>query len=95
MEPKLIGGRVPWPTGPPFWVYPLVPEALMTTDVFLPCSVAFGVPLGTGFAVRGPPCAICVADPFTGDTLTDFALCVGAETPAGAGGEGVAVIALA
>lgn len=67
----------------------------MTTEVFLLCSREFDVPLGTGFTDWGPPCAICGVAPFTGDTETDFAFCADAETPAGAGGDGVAVIALA
>jgi len=32
--PKLIGGRVVALTGPPFGVYPLAPEALITTEGF-------------------------------------------------------------
>jgi len=30
----LIGSRPFWPTGPPLGIWPLAPEALMTTDVF-------------------------------------------------------------
>ena len=95
IEPKLMGGLPFWPTtGPPFGVYPDAPEALMTTDGFLPCSVLLGVPFGTVFTTCEPPCAICGA-PFTGDSETDFAFCADAEAPAGVGGVGVAVIALA
>lgn len=35
IEPKAIGGRPFCPTGPPFGMWPLAPEALMTTDGFL------------------------------------------------------------
>lgn len=35
-EPKAMLGRAFWPTGPPLGICPLVPEALITTEGFLP-----------------------------------------------------------
>lgn len=75
----------------------MAPEALMTTDGFLPWSAVFGAPLGTALTACEPPCAIWDdVTPFTGEAVADFAFWEGAETPAGAGGVCVvAVIALA
>lgn len=81
-----MGGRLVWPTGPPFCVYPLEPVALMTMEGFLPCSA---VPLGTPFVAGWePPCAVG-PDPFTGES-DDFAFW--AEAPAAAGGVEDAVL---
>jgi len=38
MEPKLMFGLDVWPTGPPLGMWPVVPEALIMTEGFLPCS---------------------------------------------------------
>lgn len=83
MEPKLMGGLLDWPTGPPFCVYPLEPVALMTIEGFLPCS--YETPLVAGWE---PPCAVGPV-PFTGASV-DFALL--AEAPAAAGGVEDAVL---
>ena len=92
IEPKLIGGLPPAETGPPFCVTPVAPEALMTTDGFLPCSAEPGVPFGTALAACEPPCPIALT-PFTGDSVAVFAFCAaGAEAPAGVGGVCVAVL---
>ena len=36
MEPKLMGGLPLWFTGPPFGIWPVAPEALITTEGFRP-----------------------------------------------------------
>lgn len=47
IEPKLIGGLVPFcPTGPPFGIWPLAPDAFITTDCFLLWSVCADAPFG-------------------------------------------------
>lgn len=85
IEPKLMGGRPVCPTGPPFGVYPVAPEALMTIEGFRPCS---DVPFV--LADEETPCAMV---PFTGASAAALAaLCVGAEAPAGGGGVFVAVV---
>jgi len=38
-SPNAILGRGFWPTGPPFGICPVAPDALITTDGFLPCSL--------------------------------------------------------
>lgn len=38
IEPKLMFGLELCPTGPPLGIWPVVPEALIMTEGFLPCS---------------------------------------------------------
>lgn len=38
MEPKLMFGLELWGAGPPLGIWPVVPEALMMTEGFLPWS---------------------------------------------------------
>lgn len=58
IEPKLIGGLELSDTGPPFGMYPLAPEALITTDGFLPCSAPAAVPFCAAVPTCALPCAI-------------------------------------
>lgn len=82
-----MGGRLLWPTGPPFDVYPVAPDALITTEGFLPCSAATPLLLLLP-APWGPPCTVVLA-PFNGASI-DFAFWL--EAPAGAADIGVAVL---
>lgn len=59
IEPKLMGGRLPWLMGPPLGVWPLAPEALMKTEALRLCSWPAALPLGVDvLAGCGAPCAM-------------------------------------
>ena len=68
-------------------MYPLAPDALITTDGFLPWSDVVGAPFGMPFVAWEPPCGI-IDTPFTGVSL---ASCARVEAPAEVGGVEVAV----
>ena len=92
IEPKLMGGLLVWPTGPPFCVYPLEPVALMTIEGFLPCSDEVGAPVDAPLVAGWEPPCTAGPVPFTGDS-TGLALL---EAPAAAGGvEDAVLVALA
>ncbi|KAK4996439.1 hypothetical protein LTR28_000184, partial [Elasticomyces elasticus] len=91
IEPKLMFGRAFCPTGPPFGMFPLAPDAVMTTEGFLRCSVC-----DTPFAVfelliTGWPPALCADDGASdltlfGETEFTFPYCAGAGAAAVADG---------
>lgn len=80
-----MGGLALGPTGPPFGVNPLVPEAVITTEGFLPCSDPEAEPFGK------PPVELFAAIPFTGEAVLGLPFCAGAEAPAAVGAVDAAV----
>jgi len=91
IDPKVKFGALFEATGPPFDMYPLVPDALIVTDIFRLWSPGVGAPFTPLlFTMVGGPTDGTAGwmgfFPFTGEIELPFPCCGCAEPPTATGG---------